>query len=417
MEDYEHSSRNMEESFGLAPTALISLYEIYHIYGRQDVDDWSNKDYALKFCSADNLSKLTGETLHSVQTKGLKWGGHYYTPIGIQATSFSTASQGLPRPSLVISNKSIGEQLVKSEGRFPVFDSLAQYNLYYNDLNNARVVRRRVFAKFLDGENFPENNNINPWGTRGTSARGADIMQGDKVIGNKSEIFEFSSELYFISKKANETKEKIEYELTSSIDVENVTIPNRTILANHCSWCYRGEGCSYSGPPAATDLDDTDFMLDDYDESGDGLEKLNKFRHSGRRAARKASANSKELGEKDWTLNMSEWTRGREYSAGDIVLTPSQLGGGFTDGTKTTKLKGGEIQVQSDVTVWVCIVSNTATANNAPESKSGHWVADQCSKTLHGCKLRFQSGYNYTTNTELRFGGFPATFDFDTTDQ
>ena len=81
LEEYQHSARNMEESFGLAPTSLISLYEIYHINGRQDVDDWQNREYALRFCSADNLSKLSGNTLNNIQQQGLRWAGYYYIPV------------------------------------------------------------------------------------------------------------------------------------------------------------------------------------------------------------------------------------------------------------------------------------------------------------------------------------------------
>jgi len=424
LEEYEHSARNMEESFGLAPTALISLYEIYHIYGRQDVDDWRNREYALRFCSADNLAGLTSQTLNrrSLEQKGLKWAGYYYVPIGIQSNSFATASQGLPRPTLVISNKGISSQVASDDygSMFPVFDSISQYNLYYNDLNNARVVRRRVFAKFLDGENFPHNNNINPWGTRGTQVRGDGITNGSgEVVGNKSEVFEFSKELYFISKKVNETKEKIEYELTTSIDSENVMIPNRTILANHCSWCYRGEGCSYSGPPVATDLDDESFMLNTesgYDDSsGSGLQRLDSKRISSTQRRVRSSGYSAEIGESDWTVSISTWSRGKKYLRGDVVRTPSITSEGFTDGTKTTKLSSsGEIVIQNDITVWVCLIEHTSSNNTSPESKSGHWVADQCSKTIKGCKLRFQNKNNYTNNKSLRFGGFPATFDFDT---
>ena len=208
----------------------------------------------------------------------------------------------------------------------------------------------------------------------------------------------------------------------SSIDVENVTIPNRTILSNHCSWCYRGEGCSYAGPPAATDLDDENFMLsasDGYDSAdGSGLAQLNSARGGSQRRT-KSTAYSTEIGETDWTLRANEWSSGQEYTKGAIVKTPSAASQrGFTDGTKTSKLNAsGELVVQNDLTLWVCIVDHKSSANNAPETKSGNWVADQCSKTINGCKIRFQNFRGYTNSTDLRFGGFPATFDFDTSDQ
>lgn len=397
MESYQKKGLNMEQAFGLSPTALISLYEIYYLEGYQDVDLYENRNYALRFCSVDHLSTVTATTAANLDQNGLKWAGLSYVPVGVTSSNFASSSQGLPRPLLNISNVNIFSEIEESDHRGVILEKISTYNKYFNDMTNARVVRRRVFAKFLDGDNFPENNNVNPWGTR------------DAGSGSETDsAYEFSTELYFISKKANETKESVEYELTSSLDVENVTIPNRSILGTYCSWCYRGEGCYFSGPPVSTELDDTDFMMaagQSYANAA-GLSKLNTIRSP-------RSGGSSEIGEFDYTAGFADWVAGNNYNPGDIVKTPpSSDDGGFVEGTKKISLVNGKIVKKHDITLWVCVTSHLSALNNAPEKKTGNWVADQCSKTVEACKLRFRAGY--TGNKTLRFGGFPATEGYET---
>ena len=396
MEDYQKQGLSMEQAFGLSPTSTISLYEIYYLEGYQDVDVYDNRNYALRLCSADNLATVTAQTAASIQSKGLIWAGNSYVPVGILSSNFASSSQGLPRPLLTISNKNIAQEILDTEHQGTVLSTISTYNKYFNDMTNARVVRRRIFAKFLDGVNFPENGNVNPWGTR-------DAGSG----GEADSAYEFSTELYFISKKANENKESIEYELTSSLDVENVTIPNRTILGSYCSWCYRGEGCYFTGPPVATELDDPNFMMGPGESYEDhtGLSKVNATRtpRSGGRSV---------IGEFDYTATISDWVAGATYNPGDIVKTPpSAEGGGFMEGTKQVGLVGGKISTKHDLSIWVCVSSHQSALNNAPEKKSGYWVADQCSKTVDACRMRFRAGY--TRNKNLRFGGYPATEGYD----
>lgn len=392
MEDYQKQGLNMEQAFGLSPTALLSLYEIYYLEGYQDVDVYDNRNYALRLCSVDNLSEITAITADHMQEKGLNWAGFSYLPIGIRSANFASSSQGLPRPLLTISNKEIASAVQDTNHKGTVLETISTYNKYFNDMTNARVVRRRVFAKFLDGDNFPENGNKNPWGTRNAGA------------GSETDsAYEFSSELYFISKKANETKESVEYELTSSLDVENVTIPNRTILGSYCSWCYRGEGCYFTGPPIATELDEKNFMLGQTEsyENAAGLGRLNALRTP-------SNGGSSVIGEKDYTATISDWAAGVNYEVGTVVKTPpSSEGGGFMEGTKQITLVSGKISKKHDLTVWVCVSAHLSSLSNAPEKKSGNWVADQCSKSVDACRMRFRSGY--TKNKNLRFGGFPAT--------
>jgi phage-related protein len=75
---------------------------------------------------------------------------------------------------------------------------------------------------------------------------------------------EFAPELWFIERKANETPEFVEFELSSALDFLGVKLPRRQIIANQCPWSYRGPNCNYVGPPVADELDQptSDPLLD-----------------------------------------------------------------------------------------------------------------------------------------------------------
>ena len=52
-----------------------------------------------------------------------------------------------------------------------------------------------------------------------------------------------------------ETKNAIEWQLATKIDLEGVQLPKRIIIASTCGWRYRFVECGYTGPPVATSLD------------------------------------------------------------------------------------------------------------------------------------------------------------------
>src|ERR1051325_9795789 len=92
------------------------------------------------------------------------------------------------------------------------------------------VIRHRTLEQYLDGR------------------PGADPMQ------------ELPLDKWYIERKASETNEVVEFELSSALDFGQQQLPGRKIIANSCSWLqrggYRGPYCSYSGPPVAM-ADDT----------------------------------------------------------------------------------------------------------------------------------------------------------------
>lgn len=138
------------------------------------------------------------------------WQGVTYQPFPIEAEGFEMTTKGtLPRPRIRISNLTgLISALVREQ----------------DDLVGAKVIRKRTFARYLDAVNFP--NGLNP---------DADPNQ------------EFFQDIFYIEQKTLETREVIEWELVSVMDLQGVMLPRRQITSNACMWRYRSSECSYTG--------------------------------------------------------------------------------------------------------------------------------------------------------------------------
>lgn len=143
---------------------------------------------------------------------GVSFGGFPYSPLAFQSDGwdFKASSSGLPRPRLIVSN---------------VLGTVSSLIKNFNDLLGARVRRTRTLVKFLDGQ----------------------------PTANANE--KFAEQVYYIDRKVKETKNVIEWQLATKIDLEGVQLPKRIIIASTCGWRYRSVECGYTGPPVATSLD------------------------------------------------------------------------------------------------------------------------------------------------------------------
>lgn len=157
-----------------------------------------------------------GGPVHSFHagTNGLMtpvvFGGVVYAPFPIEASGFEMSSKGtLATPNMKVANITgmIGA-LCKS----------------LDDLVGAKVVRIRTFAKYLDAINFPGG--VNP---------------------SADPLAKFPAEIWFVSRKVSENKLFVDFELSSSMDVQGVKLPRRQVIANTCVWKYRGAECGYTG--------------------------------------------------------------------------------------------------------------------------------------------------------------------------
>ena len=83
------------------------------------------------------------------------------------------------------------------------------------------MIRRQTLTKYLDAANFPEGN---PTADPGEH---------------------FQDEVWFIERKVSETKETVEFELTTAIDLNGEQLPGRQVIAGVCGWLIRG---GYRGP-------------------------------------------------------------------------------------------------------------------------------------------------------------------------
>jgi lambda family phage minor tail protein L len=162
----------------------------------------------------------------------LIWDGQEYAPWPIKADGFARTSLQQPAPKLQVGN---------------IDRSISLLCSMYDDLVGAKLTRRRTFRQYLDAANFPDGNPT------------ADPTE------------EFPVEVWYIDRKAKETRDVVVFELASVLDFSGVQLPRRQIIANFCQWMvtggYRGIYCGYDGPPVALP-DDTPTSDPDLDYCG-----------------------------------------------------------------------------------------------------------------------------------------------------
>ncbi|WP_248298416.1 phage minor tail protein L [Stenotrophomonas maltophilia] len=114
-----------------------------------------------------------------------------------------------------------------------------------------RVYVGRQFAQSA-GSHFIEIDNVQfEQGTSPTEYQltGLDLDASRNPTADPNE--HFPDEIWFIERKVAETKEMVEFELATAIDLNGEVLPGRQIMSNVCTWLlrggYRGPYCSYTG--------------------------------------------------------------------------------------------------------------------------------------------------------------------------
>lgn len=142
------------------------------------------------------------------------WQGRQYQPYPIQGSGFELNGKGTStRPTLTVSNL------------YGMVTGMAED---LQSLVGGTVVRRKVYARFLDAVNFVNGNSY------------ADPEQ--EVISRWR--IEQCSELSAVSAS---------FVLSTPTETDGAVFPGRIMLANTCTWTYRGDECGYSGPAEAAD--------------------------------------------------------------------------------------------------------------------------------------------------------------------
>src|SRR6267142_84253 len=138
---------------------------------------------------------------HASQYGDIIWQGQPYAACPLMTEGFAFTTIGTqPRPKLNIAN---------------ITGAISALCLQFADLCGSKVIRKRTFAKFLDGMPGANPNAYLP------------------------------DETWFIEQKLGEDREQVSFQLATAFDVDGISLPNRQVTADVCTWSYRGDGCGF----------------------------------------------------------------------------------------------------------------------------------------------------------------------------
>lgn len=203
MQDIQQETLN--ECTKTEQSALVVLWEI-------DLTEVGGDRYF--FCNEQNEK---GEPV--------TWQGRQYQAYPIQGSGFEMNGKGASaRPTLKVSNlhgmvTGMAEDL--------------------QSLVGATVVRRRVYARFLDAVNF---------------------VAGNPEADPEQEL----SDRWVVEQMSQLTAMTASFVLATPTETDGALFPGRIMLANTCMWDYRGDECGYNGPAVADEFDNptTDIRKD-----------------------------------------------------------------------------------------------------------------------------------------------------------
>jgi lambda family phage minor tail protein L len=373
--------------FNFKPDTLVEFYEV-----RVKRTDSINQIDTFRFHAGINqegIAKHGGEKVY-----GVKWQGKVYISVPLETEGFEARGDGrLPRPIIRFANV---------EGFFSA--AAAEYG----DFIGAKVVRKRTFAKYLDAENWPkvDGKHMNPMLPTGMGDPNSHLPD----------------DMFFVNRKLSENKNLVEYELVSLLELEGVYLPARMVLSNYCSWVYRSPECGYGhytgssvtqvrmGLPVA---DKEDNLLGDMPDAAGTVSTrgtTGRFTITGVvKDGWKDTSTNEQRRAFVAESNIELWKSGREYKKNEFVfLTSGQRLDTSSDPTQTSYLLR---------LYYVCRQDHVAGLANHPFYNKEVWAQDQCSKTVWGCKLRFDpkntnkdpAQRDETNRPPLPFGGFPST--------
>ena len=155
-----------------------------------------------------------------------------YTRMPIEASGFEFNGKQLPRPTLRISN---------ILGTFTtILLTLSQ------GLEGAKVTRIRTLERYIDNVNFDGGDILVEGSTSDFIVQEdgyvIDQEEGTNPYGTPDASATFPSEIYYISRKARENREMVEFELAASFDLDGVRLPKRQVLPAD----FPGVGSFYS---------------------------------------------------------------------------------------------------------------------------------------------------------------------------
>lgn len=409
------------ELTSLTPSALITLFEIdisklvkskntTLAAEQQELNAHFKQNSITKRIDLnDNILRFHNNV--NVFNSYIVWQGKVYHPAPIAAEGFEATTKGtLPQPSLSISSQ--------SETGMDQLALLKHEIRKFGDIIGSTVTRRRTFAKYLDITNYSL-----------TGSTLSEKMQQMPQGYEPDPYAELPKDVYYIERKQTENKSIITYQLSSILDLEGTKIPKRVINSDKCVWQYRGIGCWYQ---AATEAEqnqwETNFGAGTA-SPGDAIPILKKAEIDSLHIP--AGSFTKASSQPVPTVTQTQGT-GLPKTAIPVANDKDErlsIGGGNDrglwqknpvnpSGQSSGYTKGQWVFLEKDDVKYyfVCIKDNGAPQSDAIlPPNSDYWEADECSKTLTGCRMRWGSRKGKVNDTgcaitkgDLPFGGFPA---------
>ena len=415
------------------PSALITLWEL-------DLSDLLMSNVLelrdRNVIVADEFKVFRFHNNINLTTSKITWKGKTYIPAPILADGFETSAKGtMPKPKLTLyaSEEAIAEL------------SILKTHINLGELIGAKITRIRTFAKYLDEENFIA------FGT--TVAKGGTIAAQRKDEDYLPDGFdpdvnaEFPRDVYYIDRKSAETKQVIEFELSSAIDIENIKLPYRRVVQGTCQWQYRGEGCMYeyggSNELIAIDPNSWVSLATDYGASvynhipywmrNEVVAQL-KLQYGFEDEETGASTMSNRSDDVHGQLGTSKLpivAPPIANSNDEIIFTIRNEAGfvlqaGLVESLPETQPVEWTEKEEYPVSTIVFLKKNGISyyfvakqdvPRNTIPPNDIYWIQDECSKTLRGCSLRWARPFLTTLGMghligdkvgNLPFGGFPA---------
>ncbi|STD29384.1 phage minor tail protein L [Edwardsiella tarda] len=153
---------------------------------------------------------------HNEKGQDIVWQGRTYIAYPVTGSGFTFNGRGpANRPELHLSN---------------LFGLLTAMVEDYDGLVGGSVIRRTLYARFLDAVNF---------------------YQGNPEADPEQEQVQH----YRIEQVVNVTRDSVRVVLSAPTESDGALCPGRIMLADVCAWIYRSEECGYLGPPVADALD------------------------------------------------------------------------------------------------------------------------------------------------------------------
>lgn len=297
----------------------------------------------------------------TIAGQDIVWQGNTYTQMPVEAEGFEFNARGTqPRPRIRFSNVN------------GYFTGLV---LLYQDLVGAKIIRKRTFYKRLDAVNYPGG--VNP------NADPTSLIPDD---------------IFYINQKTAENKNVVEFELTSSLDMQDKVVPGDLITSHICRFHYRDSSCGEA----------EDYCFAQQDDSFIPAKSFGLF-YRGRYSA----ALTYKRGTVTWIPGTGLALKKFYYATstpvkGENIATSSHW---VLDQVYRGVYNPIITYIAKD-TVYRVIDTRTSrreyyynpSGSLGIEPPSSPWIADRCSLNVNGCKLRFSEDVR-----GLPFGGFPGT--------